>query len=147
MWSDRKKRCILLVDEKIRDSKELFNEIVRRVNEDRRRIKLAEHKMDRFESSMSALETAAITQMGDLKLMLDQINMKMDSVSSRLNKMETDITRLKKIISKGATKLELKQLESFIDLINPITSRFVTKDELDRTLDDKLTKNAKRVRV
>ena len=147
MWSDRKKRCILLVDEKIRDSKELFNEIVRRLNEDRRRIKLAEHKMDRLESSMSALETAAITQMGDLKLMLDQINMKMDSVSSRLNKMETDITRLKKIISKGATKLELKQLESFIDLINPITSRFVTKDELDRTLDDKLTKNAKRVRV
>jgi len=136
-----------LADEKSKDSKELFNEIVRRVNEDRRRIKLTEQKMDRLESSISALETQVITQMGDLKLVLEQINTKMDTASSRLNKMETDITRLKRVLSKGATKLELKQLESFIDLVNPITSRFVTKDELDRTLDDKLTKNSKRVRV
>jgi len=136
-----------LADEKKKDQKSVFNEIIRRMNEDRRRIKLAEQKMDRLENSISALETAAITQMGDLKLTLDQINTKMDAAASRLNKMETDITRLKRVLSKGATKLELKQLESFIDLVNPITSRFVTKDELDRTLDEKLTKNTKRVRV
>jgi septal ring factor EnvC (AmiA/AmiB activator) len=125
--------------------KNVLNEVIKRINEDRRRIKLLEQKIDRLESSISALEGASISQMGDIKITLDRINNKIDDVSLRFNKIEGDMNKIKKVISKGATKLELRQPESFIDLVNPITSRFVTKDELDRALDERIDKNLKKV--
>ncbi len=129
------------------NAKNVLTEIVRRINEDRRRIKLMEQKTDRIENGVSSLEESAITQLGDIKITLGRINDKIDNVSTRLNKMEGDINKLKKVMSKNATKLELKQLESFIDLVNPITSKFVTKDELDRVLDDRIDKKSYRRRV
>ena len=123
----------------------IVNEIVKRINEDRRRIKLLEQKLERMESSISALEEVSMSQMSDIKITLERINNKIEDVSLRFNKIEGDINNVKRVLAKGATKLELKQLESFIDLVNPITSRFITKDELDRALDDRMDKNLKKV--
>ena len=97
-----------------------------------------EQNIDRLENSLSSVESSVLSQMGDLKISLDRINSKMSLAAERLNLIESDITKLKKQASRGATKLELKQLESFIDLVNPITSKFVTKDELDRAFDERL---------
>ena len=131
--------------EKSDNQKNILSEVVKRINEDRRRIKLLEQKIDRLESSISALEGASISQMGDIKITLERINNKIENVSLRFNKIETDINNIKRVLAKSATKLELKQLESFIDLVNPITSRFVTKDELDRMLDERVDNNLKKV--
>ena len=135
----------LLALEKSDNQKNILSEVVKRINEDRRRIKLLEQKIDRLESSISALEGASISQMGDIKITLERINNKIENVSLRFNKIETDINNIKRVLAKSATKLELKQLESFIDLVNPITSRFVTKDELDRMLDERVDNNLKKV--
>jgi len=76
--------------------------------------------------------------MGDLKISLDRINNKLSSAAERLNLIETNIAKLNKQISKSATRIELKQIESFIDLVNPITSKFITKDELERAFEERL---------
>ena len=115
-----------------------MSELIRRVNEDRRRIRLMEQSINRVGNSLSSLEESVLSQMGDLKISLDRINSKLISAAEKLNLIENDITRLKKQASKGATKIELKQIESFIDLVNPITSKFVTKDELNRALEERL---------
>lgn len=124
--------------EKPEELKDVINELVKRMNEDRRRIRLIEQSIDRLENSMSSIEETALSQMGDLKLSLDRINTKLAPLTERLNIIENDIIKLNKQMSKGATKIELKQIESFIDLVNPVTSKFVTKDELDRALDERL---------
>lgn len=116
----------------------VVNELVRRINEDRRRIRLIEQSIDRVEQSLSSVERSVISQMGDLKISLDRINNKLASAAERLSLIESDIVRLNKQTSKSATRIELKQIESFIDLVNPITSKFITKDELERALDERL---------
>lgn len=124
--------------EKSDELKEMLNELVKRMNEDRRRIRLMEQNIDRVENSLGSIEESVLAQMGELKIGLDRINMKITPLAERLNIMETDIVKLSKQLSKSATKIELKQIESFIDLVNPVTSKFVTKDELDRALDERL---------
>lgn len=128
--------------EKPEDAKKSIREIINRINEDRRRIRLAEQNVDRVESSMSSLEHAALTQTGDLRVALERINNKLTDMTNRLNLLESEISRFNKLIGKSATKIELKQLESFIDLVNPVTSKFVTKDQLERAFDDRVKRKA-----
>jgi chromosome segregation ATPase len=127
-----------LASQKPKELKDMLSELVRRINEDRRRIRLMEQNIDRLENSLSSIESSVLSQMGDLKISLDRINNKLSLSTERLNLIESDITKLKKQVSVGATKIELKQVESFIDLVNPVTSKFVTKDELDRAFDERL---------
>jgi chromosome segregation ATPase len=127
-----------LASQKPKELKDMLSELVRRINEDRRRIRLMEQNIGRLENSLSSIESSVLSQMGDLKISLDRINNKLSLSTERLNLIESDITKLKKQVSVGATKIELKQVESFIDLVNPVTSKFVTKDELDRAFDERL---------
>lgn len=124
--------------EKPDQSKQVLGELVNRINEDRRRIRLIEQSIDRIESSINALERNLLNQNADMKISLDRVDNKISDMTTRLTTLEADINRYTKLVSKAATKMEIKQLESFIDLVNPITSKFVTKDELDRALEEKI---------
>jgi multidrug resistance efflux pump len=114
-----------------------LKEAVNRMNEDRRRIRLIEQNIDRVESSINSIEHTALSQASDLKIEIERLSQKLAEMSSRMDVMEAEVVRVGKLTGKAATKLELKQLESFIDLVNPITSKFVTKDELDRALEER----------
>ena len=124
--------------EKPDQSNQVLSELVNRINEDRRRIRMIEQSIDRIESSINALERNLLNQNADMKISLDRIDNKIADMSTRLTTLEADVNRYTKLVSKAATKMEIKQLESFIDIINPITSKFVTKDELDRALEEKV---------
>jgi hypothetical protein len=43
-----------------------------------------------------------------------------------------------KELSKTALKSDVKKIETFIDVVNPITAKFVTRDELDRLLEERM---------
>ena len=124
--------------ENIGDIKNVTNELVRRTNEVTRRLRIMEQRADRIETHLADLEEKAITQMGDLKISLERIGSKISAVSDRLTAIESEISRINKGMGKTANKSEIKQLETYIELINPITSKFVTKDELERAFEEKL---------
>lgn len=126
--------------EKSEEANAVLSELIKRINEDRRRMRLLEQSIERLENSLSALEGSALSQLSDFKLSLDRIGSKIEATAARLNAIEANIAKLGRGADKTATKLELKQLESFIDLVNPITSKFVTKDELDRALEERARK-------
>ena len=129
-----------MVFEKPEEANAVLSELIKRINEDRRMMRLVEQSVERLENSLSALEGSALSQMSDFKLSLDRIGSKIEATAARLNAIEANIAKLGKGVDKAATKLELKQLESFIDLVNPVTSKFVTKDELDRALEERARK-------
>lgn len=123
--------------EKQVDIKGALSEVVNRINEDRRRIRLIEQSIDRIESSMNALESSLLSQISDLKITLERIRNDVSETSTKVIAMEAEVLRLGKLVGKAATKIEVKQLESFIDLVNPVTSKFVTKDELERAFEER----------
>jgi uncharacterized protein (DUF342 family) len=118
------------------------SELVRRLNENSRRLRIMEQKLDKLESSMDLLEDNTLNQMNDMKIGLERISAKITTVGDKLLSIETDMERINKSLEKTASKAELKQLETFIDLVNPITAKFVTKGELERAFEDKLGRRA-----
>lgn len=120
------------------DDKNLGAELVTRMNDSTRRIRIIEQRIDRLENSIEALQENTLTQLNDLRLSLDKINDKFASVSEKLLNIEGEILRISKELSKSATKRELKQMETFIELINPITAKFATKDEVEKMIDNKM---------
>lgn len=120
------------------EEEKLTSELVKRMNESTRRIRIIEQGVDKLESSIGSIQEGTLTQLNDLKLALEKINNKIVSVSEKLVNIEGEILRLSKELSKTATKRELKQMEIFIDLINPITAKFATKDEVEKMIDNKM---------
>lgn len=120
------------------DIKSLATELVKRINEDTRRIRSLEQRMEKIENTMRGLEDSNLAQLNELKLSLEKIGDRILKTSDRLGSIENEILRLNKELGKTASKMDVKQMESFIDLVNPITSRFVTKDEMDRAMEERL---------
>jgi len=126
------------------DIKTIIGELVKRMNEDARRIRVLEHRLDRLDGSMRGLESGVLTHLSDLKMELERISNKITEATKRTGALEAEILRINKEFEKTATKRQVKELESFIDLINPVTSKFVTRDEAERILDDRMKEGTKR---
>jgi len=58
-------------------------------------------------------------------------------LSERLSGIESEIDKVNKGLNKAATKAEVKQIETFMNIVNPITSKFITKEELERMLEER----------
>jgi septal ring factor EnvC (AmiA/AmiB activator) len=127
------------------DGSAVMSELVKRINQNARRIHFVEQKMERMESGMRSLDETVLMQLNELKLELDKIGNKIADVADRLTAVENEVLRINSRLDKTATKTEVKQLETFIDLINPITSEFITKDQLERALEERVIKARKRI--
>ncbi len=120
----------------------VLRELIIRANEDTRRIRLLEQRMERLETSFDKVEENVLVQMKNLEVTLERFSNKLSVLTEKLNALESEIQRIDKELAKTAKKADLKQIEGFIDLINPITSSFVTKQELESYVKETLTKRA-----
>lgn len=122
------------------DLRVLATELVKRANDETRRTRLLEQRVDRFESEMERLESTIATQTSEFKSQLQQISAGIKSLSDRLVVMENAISRIEKEMAKRATKGEVKQIESYMSLMSPVVAKFVTKEEMERFIEEKMAK-------
>jgi hypothetical protein len=66
--------------------------------------------------------------------------MDIKNIIKNLSELRTEMMRINKDIDRTAKKSEVKELESMLDLYSPIKSKFTTKDEVERLIDEKLSK-------
>jgi hypothetical protein len=123
--------------DKTADTKTLANELVKRMNEDMRRIRILEERIEKMESRMRTIEETALDQMENLRVNVERLNEKMVGIVDKFKLVDSEIARMGKELTKTVSKTEVKSLENFIDILNPITSRFVTKDEMQRAIEDR----------
>ena len=120
----------------------MTTEFVHRLNESSRRMKTIEQRIDRLEQQIQILEGTALSQMDDIRVNLERIIAKIGGIADRLTGIESELLRINKELGKSATRAEVKQLETYIDIMNPIKSKFITKNELDRILDERIKRHA-----
>jgi|YelNatPaOPRAMG01_1025707.scaffolds.fasta_scaffold01601_17 uncharacterized coiled-coil protein SlyX len=121
----------------------VLKELIIRANEDTRRIRLLEQRMEKLETSFDRVEENVLVQMKNLEVTIERFSNKLSVLTEKLNGLESEIQRIDKELAKTAKKTDLKQIEGFIDLINPITSSFVTKQELESYVKETLSKELK----
>ena len=110
--------------------------IAYRLNDHNRRIRLLEEKIDRITNAISVLEESLKEVKADVKIQNDRLKSKIDEMNRSLEEVRSEIEKLNSLLEKKADKTDLAELKSFIDVLNPIKSVFVTKDELKRALEN-----------
>jgi len=133
-----------MVFENPTDERAVAAELVKRLNEGTRRTRSLEQRIDRIENRISGMEETVIEQMNNLKIELDRIGQKIANATQQLTTINNEILRINRELGKTATKQEVKEVETFIDMVNPITAKFVTKDELERRLEESAEEIAKK---
>lgn len=123
-----------------KDVQSFSSEIVGRINTNTRRIKMIEQRIDGIELRVGALEEKIIDEMSDLKKSFEQISTDIKAVAEDLLRIQTEILKINKNLDKKAKKIEVKELESLIDLYNPIKSRFVTRNEVKKIIEERLSR-------
>lgn len=127
-----------------KDLKALLSELVKRINEDARRIRTIERRMDRLEGGLGSVESNVLGYLNELKMELERIGNKISAASERMSSLESEVMKMSKDIEKAASKRQVKELESFIDLVNPVTSKFVTRDEVERVFDERMKRQLRK---
>ncbi len=120
------------------DMQTFGSEIANRVNTDTRRIRTLEQRLVGAEQRIGALEEKIIDEIDNLRKSFDQISIDIKTLTSNLSEIHSEILKINKNLDKTAKKAELKELETLLDIYNPIKSRFTTKDEVVRMIEDKL---------
>jgi ribosome-binding protein aMBF1 (putative translation factor) len=129
-----------MVENKPGEMRVLTSELVKRVNDETRRIRLAEQRLDRFEVAADNLENMVSSHAIEMKTQIDNLAKSIKALSDRMTMTESAIGRIEKELAKRATKMEIKQIESYMSLMSPITSRFVTREEMERAIEDRAQK-------
>lgn len=115
-------------------------EIIRRINDNTRRTRILEQNIDVINLRIRGIEEQVISDMDSMKKNLDQLSLDIQEVSKSLSELRSEILKINKSLDKTARKTEVKELESLLELYNPVKSRFITRDELERALEEKINK-------
>jgi chromosome segregation ATPase len=120
------------------DMQTFGTEISNMVNTNTRRIRTLEQRLSGAEMRIGALEEKIIDEIDNLRKSFEQISVDIRAVTDNLSEIRSEILKINKNLDKTAKKAELKELETLLDIYNPIKSRFTTKDEVARMIEDKL---------
>ncbi len=112
----------------------ITNEIIKRLNENTRRIRSMEEIGRLLENKNDSLEERTLENQEEMRKRFDGIEKSLKDLNIRLMKIENESQKLRKTFEKAVTKPELEEMKNYIDLINPIKMEFVTRKEVEKMI-------------
>jgi hypothetical protein len=121
-----------------KDVQAVLNEVVRRANETVRRLRDLEEKDSLIENRLNTAETT-ILNLTDGKRELDEkFTLKTDEIEKNIMRIDNELLKINKISDKMAKKSEMKELENMISIYNPIKTNFITKEDVELMIEERL---------
>ncbi len=112
----------------------ILQELVRRSNEDSRRLRGLEQRLDAIENRINNFENSGLEKTKKINSKFAEFELSMKTISEELMKLSAGIEKINKQVNKFARKQDLKEIERMLDLISPLKQEFVTKQELEEEL-------------
>ncbi len=119
----------------------ILQELVRRSNEDARRLRAMEQRLDAVESKMNTFENTNIERVKKNNTRFVDNESSIKALNETMIKMSNNLDKINRQITKFARKQDLKEIERMLDLISPIKQEFVTKGELDELEEELRARN------
>ncbi len=108
----------------------IINQLVERVNNDAKRIRILEQRNGVIESRLNSIEQ---TLTGNYKEFIKVMKLQEKSITGlgdNIRVTEGKISEIVRQFKRVATKAEVKTLQNLLEIYNPIKSNFVTREEL-----------------
>jgi hypothetical protein len=121
-----------------KDIQAVLNEVVRRANETVRRLRDLEENDSLIESRLNTAETGILNLSNEKKEMSDALTARLDDIDKSIIRIDNELLKLGKNVDKMAKRSEVKELENLISIYNPIKTKFITREELDVVLEERL---------
>ena len=123
------------------ESGNLLNEVSNRLNDNTRRIRVLEGRLRNVDTRVNKAEQSEILDKNqavkEVRNMQDDLRL----VQDRIANLEVDIQTVHREIKKSVAHTELKEIQNYIELINPILTKFVTKKEVEEMIGNKIAGN------
>jgi chromosome segregation ATPase len=121
----------------------ILEELVKRANEHSRRLRMLEERHRATELRVTSIEEALLKTRDFLREEMEKLNERIVEIERRLMRIENELERINKELGKTAKKAELKGLETMISFFNPLTTKFVTREEVERIVREMLEEREK----
>ena len=121
-----------------KDIQAVLNEIVRRANETVRRLRDLEESDSLIEGRLNTAETGILNLSSEKKEMNEAITARLDEMDKSIIRIDNELVRLAKNVDKMAKKTEVRELENLISIYNPIKTKFITREEAELMIKERL---------
>lgn len=111
----------------------IVQELIRRSNEDARRLRAMEQRLGAIESRMNVFENNALDRAKKANLKFAEFDLAIKNLGNELAKLAGSLDKINKQVGKFARKQDLREIERMLDLISPL-GQLVEKDQLEEEL-------------
>lgn len=114
-----------------------MTEVVRRVKDVNRRIRDLEEKVRNLNARVNTVEDTLLERTKKLNSELGDLTNDIETVQDRVANLEVDIKNIQRNQRKMVTRREISEIENYIDLMEPVSSAFVTENEVEEMMNEK----------
>lgn len=118
--------------------REVLSDLVQRSNDYALRLRATEERYNSLHSRVSSMEQVVHQQRAQADKALSAFDSRIAKIENQLAKNDARLKEIVDHLKKTATKINLKGLEELVDLFNPLTSQFMTREEVENLIAEKL---------
>ncbi|MEM5797918.1 MAG: hypothetical protein QXP39_00520 [Candidatus Aenigmatarchaeota archaeon] len=118
--------------------RDILNELIERTNTDTRRLRVLEEKADTFATRADNMEASLFEQKKSMTNMARELNDRISQIEDRIAKIETTVKEIVEQLKRVATTSKIRELEELIEIYNPLKSQFITKQEVERMIEERM---------
>ena len=119
--------------------RDVMNELVERSNSNMRRLRVLEEETKAMKERTKAAEDTAKETKKELEKTLEDLSKRVFEESERIIKIENILKDIVSRLKRVATQGKIKELEELLDIYNPIKSQFMTREEVETLIEEKLS--------
>jgi predicted nucleic acid-binding Zn-ribbon protein len=105
----------------------ILQELVKRTNDNIRRLHDLEGKVQSVEERTSSLENTNLAKLKGMNDRFSSVEIRMKSMETTMARLENNIEKISKQMNKTARKNDIKELEKMFELLSPIRNEFITR--------------------
>ncbi|UCD06920.1 MAG: hypothetical protein JSW41_03735 [Candidatus Aenigmatarchaeota archaeon] len=118
----------------------IINELVDRTNSNTQRLRVLEQRSEVLSSRANTIEQEILNLNRHIQRVMLSIDTKTKKIEDRVRKSEGILKEVVKQMKKLATTSKISELEQLIEIYNPIKSQFMTREEVERIIEEKKNK-------
>jgi hypothetical protein len=118
----------------------IMNELVDRTNSNTQRLRVLEQRGEVLDSRANSMEQDILNLNRNIQGFMSDMDARIKLQEDIIRKSDNTLKEVIKRIKSLATTTRISELEHLIDLYNPLKSQFVTKEEVERIIEEKKNK-------
>lgn len=115
-------------------------DLINRVNENIRRMRVIEQQIKAMNIRLNSIEQNIMGHTRATQKSLKERDTKISKLEDRALRLETMTKEIVKQMKGVATKANVEEVKTMLNIYNPIESSFMTRDEVEQLVNQKLSK-------